>query len=410
MHAQRHPIFPLLLVIFLGFIGFSLPFPIFSPLFLDPSHQMGLSSDAMRTMFLGLTLGAYPLGQFVGSPLLGQLSDHHGRKRILLYSLVGTTLSYVLSAYSTHHRFLWLLILSRFLCGITEGNFVIAQAIVTDISQGVQRVRNFGFINIAGSLGFVIGPILGGKLADPTIVKWFDYATPFWFAALFSLLTVFLTLWQLPETHLPQQHKEKLHPLIGLHKILRGFGDAKLRGLYIVNFVLYLGIFLFYQFYPANLVAYFNMTPSKIADVSAYLGISIALAQLLIVHPLAKILSPKLGTLIGMAGMAPLIVLLAYGHSYFDLYLYLPLASCFMALATTNLQSVVSHSVTRQEQGKVLGTSYAVRIMGEVLTALLGGWFAGMVLNLPLLIGGVLLVLSVFIFLSIMKGIEEHHG
>lgn len=397
---KKHPMIPLFLVVFFGYVGFSLAFPIFSPMFLDPTHHFFPPdvSTRIRTTLLGFVLAAYPLGQFFGLPLLGQLSDCYGRKSVLSISLSISFLAYIASAIAIMIHSFWLLIVSRFICGYAEGNFSIAQATVADISHGHRRVKKFGIINMAASLGFVFGPILGGKLADPELVHWFGDDTPFWLASILILLTILMILWQLPETkpkHERPPLKGNLHPLSGLFIVHKSFTKTGHRDLYLVNFMFYFGLFFFYQYYPVLLVKRYNFDPSNIADMSAYVAVIIALSQLFIVHPLAKRMHPRRAAILGAFILAPSLICLTFKNFDLVTFLFLPIACISMALATTNWQSLVAHSVAPDLIGEVLGVNYSMQILGEIITSSLGGFLAGFfIASLPLVVGGVVVFLA----------------
>lgn len=133
---------PLYLVVFTGFVGYSLMITVFTPLLLD--DQGGLlpesASPSERTLVLGALLALYPLAQFVGSPILGALSDRFGRRPALLRSL---------------------------LAGLSEANIAIAQSAIADVAAAAERSRLFGYVYLSSSLAYVVGPLAGGKLADP---------------------------------------------------------------------------------------------------------------------------------------------------------------------------------------------------------------------------------------------------
>jgi len=90
--------------------------------------------------------------------------------------------------------------LARGFDGVTGGNIPVAQAVVADITPPKERAKNFGLIGAAFGLGFIIGPYIGGKLSDPSVVSWFNAATPSWFAALLSAANIVLVIALLPET------------------------------------------------------------------------------------------------------------------------------------------------------------------------------------------------------------------
>ena len=392
---QKHPMFPIFLVVFFGYVGFSLAFPIFTPMFLDVDHHFLPANFPIeyRTVMLGCVLAAYPIGQFLGLPLLGELSDHYGRKNVLQVTLCVTFLAYLLSAGAILLHSYWLLLVSRFICGYAEGNFSIAQSTAADISVGHQRVKNFGIINMAAGLGFVIGPIIGGKLADPSIISWFGDDIPFWFSAILALVTMAMVAWQLPETK-PKNERDpnhKIHPFSGLVILHRNFSRSGGRGLYLINFLFYFGLFFFYQYFPALLVSRFDYTSSDIANISAYIAVIIAFSQFCIVRPLAKHVKSRHATIFAAFLLAPSLIGLTLDHYKFVIYIALPCAALFMSIATTNLQSVVSHSVSEDMQGEVMGVNYSMQILGEIITSLLGGFLAGyFLISMPLIIGGVI--------------------
>ena len=176
------PLLPLYFVIFFGFVGYSLMITVFTPMLLGSRSAM-LAADATasrRAVVLGLILCLYPAGQFIGSPVLGALSDRYGRKPILLISLAAVTACYALIATALQIASLPLLAASLFLAGLGEANIVTAQSAIADVVSRDDRARFFGYIYMAVSLAYIVGPLAGGKLAEPSVVSWFTDATPFW--------------------------------------------------------------------------------------------------------------------------------------------------------------------------------------------------------------------------------------
>ncbi len=168
-HFKRQ-LLPYAIVILLAYIGFSIALPIFPAMFLDPELSILPQSFSMhkKILVLGVIMTAYPLGQLIGSPLLGRLSDHFGRKKIILYSLAGSILGYIITALSTTYFFIAGIFSGLLICGFFEGNIAIAQAVIADITQDDQphdKIFHFGWINLFICLGFVIGPFLGGILS-----------------------------------------------------------------------------------------------------------------------------------------------------------------------------------------------------------------------------------------------------
>ena len=171
----------ILLIVFLGFLGISMPYLIFPALFLNPAYSILPSSwdDSTRALFLGITLAAYPLGQFIGSPILGSLSDDYGRKKLLSGSLVIAAIFNLISGIAIGWQHLGLLIASRFITGFMEGNIAIVRAMAADITT-ISKHETFGKINAAASIAFLLGPLLGGILTEKDLFHDLTVSTPFY--------------------------------------------------------------------------------------------------------------------------------------------------------------------------------------------------------------------------------------
>lgn len=129
------------------------------------------SSLTQRSLVLGLLLALYPLGQFLGSSVIGALSDRFGRRPILMGSLVATTVFYLGIATALSIQSLPLLLVACFLAGLSESNIVLAQSAVADTADRADRNRLFGYVYLSASLAYVVGPLGGGQLADHALVS-----------------------------------------------------------------------------------------------------------------------------------------------------------------------------------------------------------------------------------------------
>src|SRR5690348_12118803 len=239
---------PYAIVVLFAYIGFSLPLPILPALFLDAENSIVSGFSLQEKMLaLGLVMASFPCGQFFGSPIIGHLSDRYGRKKVVLYSLCGTTIGYLITAYSVSQQHLSTLFLGLALCGFCEGNVTIGQSVVVDTASTPEsKARHFGLLNAFISLGFIIGPLMGGQLADSTVVSWFNFATPFWVAACMTLLGIFVIYFCSTETL--QRKKEGKWDFFS--SIAKGLKRPKLPKLYLANLFLALGYFSFFRFLP----------------------------------------------------------------------------------------------------------------------------------------------------------------
>ena len=147
-----------LIVIFtaiaLDSVGIGLIFPILPGLLRQVTHSNNVAP------FIGITVALYAFMQFIFAPVLGALSDRLGRRPVLLISLFGAAISYVLMASASS---LWMLLAGRAIAGLTSANMAVATAYITDISPEDERAGRFGIFNAMFGIGFIIGPVLGGR-------------------------------------------------------------------------------------------------------------------------------------------------------------------------------------------------------------------------------------------------------
>lgn len=395
---------PIVVVVFLGFLGFSLPFPLFSPMILDQNFGFLPSSYSQETraVFLGFLLSVYPLGQMFGCPFFGQLSDHYGRRNILLISLVFTLISYIASALAVTFSHFVFLVISRFFCGIFEGNVVIANSAVADISDEKTKGRNYGYIACATSLGFIIGP-LGAKLADNNLVSWFSVSVPFWGVCLFSLFTFLIVYFFFQETFFLRKEK-KIRLFSGFYEIYKGFFMPKLRLIYLLNFLIYFGMFSYFNYFPVILFHQFSFGLTELPFIIAFVSVPIGISGLTIVGPLSKKISARWATSIGGLLYSSLLFLFCISIGKFLLFTNIFLVGIFIGICLTNMLLLVSNRASIAEQGMALGINQSVQVLAEAITALCGGFLAAIFFAFPIVVGAaVSLCASLILFLPTFK-------
>ncbi len=404
-NQTRRILIPYSIVILFAYIGFSLPLPILPEMFLDPERSILVGFTLQeRMILLGLVMASFPLGQFFGSPLLGRLSDRFGRKKIILMSLCGTTLGYLLTAYAVYADTVVGMFCGLAVCGFCEGNVTIAQSVIADLThkQGLQTEKavHFGSINIFISLGFIIGPFMGGFLADSSIVSWFNFSTPFWVAACMTLIGIAIIYWGSKET-LKKKPDGKWE---FFRSMWMGLKRPRLKSFYLANFFLALCYFSFFRFFPVFLERQFNFTPAEISYVMVYDAFAIAAGVLWLIPYLSKRLKPiqSLCIFAFLLGLSFLLCLV-FNTPYALIGTLLPVGFC-LSVVITNGALLISNTASELFQGQAMGTLTSVQVLAEIITGVAGGPLAALTTTLPLYLGSAMAVICGLILLhSISK-------
>ncbi len=395
---MTHKILPYALVVLLAYIGFSLPLPILPEMFLDPVYSIVPTlSSKQKMVALGFIMASFPCGQFFGSPIIGHFSDVYGRKKIILYSLAGTLLGYLLTAYAVCQKSLGGMFLGLALCGFFEGNVTIGQSVVVDlIDNPAQKARHFGILNACISLGFIIGPLMGGLLTNSSVVSWFSFSTPFWAAACMTALGMLTIFFYSKETL--QRKKERDWKFFTA--ALKSFNHPKLFHLYTANFFLALGYFSFFRFLPVFLKERFAFTPSYLSFVMVYGSLMMILSVFSLVPFLAKRFSSQHILALFAIFFAAAVVLCILPSAPEFLWFTIPLTGFCLAVTITNGSLLISNATSLDFQGQALGTLTSIQVLAEVVTGCLGGLIAAEMRLLPLLIGAAMsCVCAIILFL-----------
>jgi len=378
-------VIPLCLVVFIGFVGHSLILTLFIPMLMTAGHgYLPIDTTTVhRTFILGLLLALYPLGQFFGTPVQGALSDRYGRKPILIASLCVTGSCYALIIFSLRVQSLVLLGVARVIAGLFEANVVITQSAIADMTSKEERGRLFGYMYMSISLAYVLGPLAGGKLADPKLIPWFSYATPFWLVLALFVGSLLWCVFGFRETHVPRSD-QKIGYLQAITNLLSVFTERRLRVIYLTNFLIYLTISGYFRAYPMYFVGEFQMDVSKLSEYIAYAQFPLVVANLGLVGFLTHRFSYR--TLaIGSATLAgAFMITIVLPRLPFWLWFTLPGAAVSIAVSLPSCAALLSSAVGEEEQGRVMGNNQALQLGAEFISGLMVGVLAGILVKLPL--------------------------
>jgi len=385
--SKIRPLLPYAIVVFLGYVGFSLPLPVLPEIFLSAERSIlpASTSIELKTILLGIVLAAYPAGQLIGSPLLGIFSDKWGRKKVIIYSLASTALGYVITALAMNSHSVAGVFGGLFLCGFSEGNVTIAQAVIGDIAGKDEKVAHFGWINFFSCTAFIVGPLLGGWLADPANNKFFTFSTPFWLGSLMSVAAIVI-IWKFSQE--TKTHAD--HGIGFLQGMKMNLTNRHLQKFYMAIFFLYFGLYAFWNCIGIYLQRYFDFSTTKIAYIMAYDSFFFAVGLLFIVQKLAKKMKPFTAT--GWASLlfALMLVILVAPNSPLGLLWTIPPIGLLISILMTNGAVMVSDAADDRMQGQALGTMQSIQVLAGMFVGLIGGLLGALKPGLPLIAGAVM--------------------
>lgn len=387
----------ILITVLLDMIGIGLVIPVLPKLV--TTMYGGDISDG--SYIFGWFVASYALMQFIFSPILGNLSDKFGRRPIILTSLLGAGLDYLLMAFAPN--LVWLFV-GRVLSGITGANISAANAYIADVSAPEDRAKNFGMIGACFGVGFIIGPALGGLLGT------YGLRLPFIVAACLNLLNWLYGFFVLPESLSPENRRpfnfKRANPFASLSQL----------GKYPVVLGLTATIALerlAHDTLPATWVLYttyrFNWTERDNGLSLALVGIVYALVQGGLTGRIVARIGERKAIIFGL--LIGSLTFLAYGLSTQSWMLYVAIIfGSIGGIAGPAMQSIITKMVSASEQGAVQGIIASIQsvvaILGPLLATNLFGYFTSTAapLKLP---GAAFLAASALVAIAALMAVRS---
>jgi len=404
MSRERRIIYSLALVVFVSCAGIAMPYPVLAPMFLgEAAGPLARFHGLPPEFLLGLIIAAYPLGTFLGSQLLGALSDSAGRRRVLLGSLIFSAALYMVSAAGVRLENYVLLLVSRFLTGLFEGNIAIARAAAADMSATYHKSKSFGLLSVATTGGWLIGPLLGGVMAAVS------YESVFVVAAGLTVLA-WLATWAFFNEDRQQRKatapgfREKFNAWV----VMR---DPSVRRLLLVYFLATMAINTYYEFYPFLMVTRWGLGSAGIAKWTVLLTSAMVLANLKLVHWTAMRFRAQSNILFALGGFIVVMAVLPLPASSASLLITFPLFGMFIALNNTHLSIFVSDHVAPTDQGKVMGLTVSLFSIGNALIAIVGSLLSVVSITATFFAGaGIALIAWILFAFSRFRSVAEAGG
>jgi MFS family permease len=373
---QKRQLWVIYTIVFLGFIGISMPYLIFPALFLNPEFSIlsSDSSESSRALLLGITLAVYPLGQFIGSPILGALSDDYGRKKLLSGSLVVTAIGNLFTGIAIAGQHLGLLIISRLIAGLMEGNVAIARAMAADIKT-VSKHETFGKINAVTSIAYLIGPLIGGLMTDKKLWGGLTTSTPFFFICVLFVCLAVLSALVLKKSVIGTFVKARTlwQRISFIKRILVLFSNKQLKLLMVASTFFTLAVDSFFEFGPVYLTVKWTLGPAQLIFYNGVLCIGLVIGSGWLPSFFSYRVSNRLSIIGAIGGFALFLIGIVAVNSTLLMMLLFALSGLVIGLALTLITVKISDSVSDAIQGEVMGTQMSLRVLGDGIICLFGG-------------------------------------
>src|SRR5579863_2746495 len=362
--AGRSPLLPIFLIVLVDVLGLTIILPLL-PFY---AEQFGASATVV-----GLLISSYACCQLIAGPILGRMSDHMGRKPLLIVSQLGTLIGFLILALAGS---LWMVFLSRIIDGLTAGNLSLAQAYIADVTTPENRAKSFGVIGIAFGIGFLIGPAISGFLAQYGLVY------PIFAAAFLSASSIVCTATLLPKSE-PHMLEGDSGPggrrlsILEWKSYAEYFARPKLGRLlwqfffFAFSFALFTSGFALY----AQRRYTFNGHPfgaKEVGYVLAWVGFLGLILQGGLIGRLVKLLGERTLVWTGFAISATGYGLLAWTRTVGGLLGACTVNSCSGVLRPA-VTSLITQQAGRREQGVVLGLTQSITSVSQIVGPVIAG-------------------------------------
>jgi len=367
------------------------------------------SNDEQALAFLAVTV-AFGVANFLGSPVLGALSDRFGRRPVLLLGFAGLAVSFFVTAAATA---LWMLVLVRLFSGAVQSNISVANAYVADITAPQDRARRFGQLGAMFGVGFILGPVIGGVLGD------IDVRLPFVVAGGMALINGLYGFFVLPES-LPRERRRafdwrRANPVAALR------GLAALKGVGALVWVIALASlaqFMLHMTWVLYTKFRFGWGPGEVGWSLFTVGVVSALSQGVLLKPVLKRVSPQRLAVAAMISGA--VAYAAFGMATHGWMIYVIIGLNLLGgMAAATVQGMVSNAADARTQGQTMGAVASLNSLMAVLAPVLGlemlRWVAqrhanDWLIGLPLYASSALMVVAVVIAVRFFRHHAAAHG
>lgn len=350
--ARNLPLLIVFMTVLIDLIGFGIVLPIL-PLW---AERFGASGTEV-----GVLTAVYSLMQFLFAPFWGRLSDRIGRRPVILITLVGSAVSALVIGVAGA---LWVLFLARIINGISGASYSTAQAYVADVTTREERARGMGMIGAAFGLGFILGPALGAAFSL------ISHQAPFFAAAALAAVNALLAWRFLPESLRPDSART---PASRMDLLRRALASRALAPLIWLSFAATMAFAAMESTFALLGSHRFGYDQTRMALLFVVVGLAAAFGQGFLVGRLVERHGERPVMLVGLAGTAVGLGLMALAHNVWLLLVALVILGTLSGLAFSTVTALISHAGGDREQGGVLGVTASASAAARIVGPLAGG-------------------------------------
>ncbi len=359
-------------ILFMDMMGLGIMGPIAPQLFDANGHNYLLSpqtSQSVAFIWLGTLLFLFPLFQFFSAPILGEISDKVGRKKILIVCLIGTFFANIITVFGLYYKILPLVLFSKIIDGITGGNMAILTASAADVTDTKSRTKIFGLIGAAFGLSMIISPLIGALLIQYSIIL------PFVFVSIVSLFNIGFVLRYFKETVSVQNnlHLKDIKFLKSIQNIIDGFKYPVLGKLFTIQVFFVSAFGFFTSFLAAYLLHRFNYSTMEMAYYFLYIGALNVILQGFLIPYIAKKYSDKQVLAFTLPSVAFIMFLYPLIPTSILFLMMTPIFAVVSASSNSNLSGAISSRSPDNIQGKIQGISSSISGMAYAVPQLISG-------------------------------------
>lgn len=335
----------------------------------------------------GILFALFSLCQFFSTPVIGRLSDKYGRRPLLIISILGTAISFILTAFAPSAIFLFI---ARALDGITAGNIPVASAVITDTTAPKDRAAAFGIIGAAFGFGFIFGPAISAATVG------INMGVPFLIAAGISLLAVVLTFFFLPETN-KNIGKIRHDKLFDFKKLANALTNKTVGNTLLLTLCYFMAFSMFIFGFQSSTVQVLHMSENEIALLFSLFGVLGLISQVILLKQVLARLKIKNTLLFSLSWVSFVFFLMFFTRTT----VMFTLASIALGLVNSFVQpitqTILSEETSEKEQGEMQGINASYMSIGQILGPIIAGSLATLSISAPFLGAGALTLVCLYL-------------